>query len=107
MFSTKSNVIPFVSISCLVSFAIHPCGHSLSHALFESGAEGTVAPEAALMSQLLGGESALVSDGFTVKIHEVIDTQAVDISVIGQALLSEILTEVVVVSANGLRKLGK
>ena len=103
----KVGRIGVVRISSLVSLAIHPGGHGLSHALFEGGAEGAVAPEAALVGQLLGGESALVSDGFTVEVDEVIDAQAVDVSVVGQALLGEILAEVIVVGANGLSKLGK
>lgn len=35
------------------------------------------------------------------------DAQAVDVGVVGQALLGEVLTEVVVVGANGLGELRK
>ena len=80
----------------------HPCRHGLSHALFEGGAEGAVATETALVGQLLRGEGTLGGDGFMVEIDEMIDTQAVDVSVVGHSLLGEILAEIVMVGAYGM-----
>ena len=57
------------------SLAIHPNGHGLSHALLEDGTESAVAPEAALVSQMLGGERTLVVNSFMVEVDEVVDTR--------------------------------
>ena len=98
----KVGRIGVVRISSLVSLAIHPGRHGLSHALFEGGAEGAVATEAAIVGQLLGGERTLVSDGIVVEVDEMADAQAVDVGVVGQPLLGEMLAEVVMVGTYGL-----
>ena len=85
----------------------HPGRHGLSNALFEGRTEGAVASEAALGGQLLGSERTLCGDGFMVKVDKMVDAQTVDVGVVGQALLGEILAEVIVIGANGLRELGK
>ena len=90
-----------------LSFASHPCCHSLSHTLFEGGAESTVTTEATFVGQLLRGEGTLTGNGFAIEIDEVSDTQVVDVSVVGQSLLGKILAKVVMVGAYGLSELGK
>ena len=89
----------------LLPLTAHPGRHGLSHALLEGGAEGAVAPEAALAGQLLRGEGTLVGNGFIIEIDEMADAQPVDVGVVGQTLLGEILAEIVVVGADGVREL--
>ena len=75
--------------------------------MLEGGAEGAVAPEAALAGQLLRGEGTLVGNGFIIEIDEMADAQPIDVGVVGQTLLGEVLAEIVVVGADGLRELGQ
>ena len=93
--------------SSLLPLTAHPGRHGLSHALLEGGAEGAVAPEAALAGQLLRGEGTLVGNGFIIEIDKMADAQPVDVGVVGQTLLGEILAEIVVVGAHSFRKLKK
>lgn len=51
---------------CRVCRVAHPGSHSLSHALLEGGAKGAIAPESALVGQLLGSERSLGGDGLVV-----------------------------------------
>jgi len=64
----------------------HPGGYGLTHALGEGTAEGAVAAEAAILSQLLGTSGLSVSGGTLVEADEMVDAQVVDISVVGDAL---------------------
>ena len=83
-----------------------PFSHYQPHALFEGGIEGAVTSVAAVFSQLLNGEVAVGSNGFTIEADEMIDAKIVDISIIIHALAGEILTEVEAVGTNNLGKLG-
>ena len=83
----------------------YPGGDALVHALLEGGAEGAVAPEAALAGQLLRGEGTLVGNGFIIEIDKMADAQPVDVGVVGQTLLGEILAEIVAVHTDGCREL--
>ena len=68
-----------------MSRVAHPSRHSLSHALLEGGTKGAVASEAALVSQLLGSEGTLGSNGFVIEIDKVADAQAVDVGIVSQS----------------------
>ena len=68
----------------------HPRGDGLAVKLFEGGGEGAVAPEPALEGQLLGCKRAMCFHILAVKLLEVSDAQAVDIGVVGNALLGEV-----------------
>lgn len=73
--------------------------------LFEGGAEGAVAVEAALDSQLLGGDYTLLGHGLLMQTDEVPDAKPVDVSVISDALLGKVLAQISPVCADGTRQL--
>ena len=85
---------------------VHPDCHGLPHALLEGEAEGAVAPVAAVVSQLFGGEGTLGSDSLTIETDEMINAQVVDIGIVCRFLTGEILAKIETVGTNGLCKLG-
>ena len=64
----------------------HPGRDALAGALREGAAEGAVAAEAALLSQLLGTDGLSGSVSLLVAADEVVDAQVVDIDVVSDAL---------------------
>ena len=86
---------------------LHPGRHRLARLALESLAEGAVTTETALLGQLLGGEETLTSDCLMIDAEEIIYTQIVDISIVGDALTGEILPQVGAVGADCLGKLGE
>ena len=95
---------PICPLSHLI--AAHPRRDSLAHALLEGKAEGAVAAVAAIVGQLLGNDRLLGSSGLVEEVNEMVDTQIVDIGIVGGVLTREILAEVETVGANGLSQLG-
>ena len=92
--------------ACLVFvYLVHPCGDALSGALHEGAAEGSVAAEAALLSQLLGDDGLSGCGQFLVAFDEVVDAQIINIGIIRDALTREILAEIGSVGAYGLCQL--
>ena len=87
--------------------AVHPGRNGGPHVLLERGAEGAVAVEPALESELLGGEGALVCHGLMIQADEVADAQPVDVGVVRDALLGEVLAQIVAVRADGLGQIGQ
>ena len=85
----------------------HPGCNSQSRSLFESCAERTVAMIAALQRQLLGGNSAFLALSLAVELNEVVDTQAIDVSIIRLALGGKIGTQIGAVGVYGLGQLRK
>ena len=85
----------------------HPGCNSQSRSLFESCAERTVAMIAALQRQLLGGNSAFLALSLAVERNEVVDTQAIDVSIIRLALGGKIGTQIGAVGVYGLGQLRK
>ena len=81
---------------------MHPRRNSFTDVLFESGAESAVAAVSALKSQLLCGDNTLLCRRLTVKTHEMIHPQAVDVSVIGEPLLGKVLAKIITVCAKYL-----
>ena len=73
--------------------------------LFECSSEGAVAPEPALVGQLLGCKRALCRHILAVEPFEMGDAQAVDVGIVGNALLGEVMTEVGAVGTYGLAQL--
>ena len=71
IFADFENKTRWESLLFRLSRTAHPCGHGLSHALFEGGTESTIAAKTALVGQLLGGEGTLGGDGIVVKMDEV------------------------------------
>lgn len=61
--------------------------------------------ESALLRQLLGGKGFLSSDVLVIEIFKVLDTQVVDIGIIGDSLMGEILAEIETVGADCSGKL--
>ena len=60
----------------------------------ESGAEGAIAVEAALLGKGAGRSGLQPTLILTIQADEVLDTQTVDIGIIGDALLGKVGTEV-------------
>ena len=73
--------------------------------LLEGCSEGAVAAESALLGKLCGGEGKIRTDTFLVATHEVVYAQAVDISIVSGALLSEIVAQIGAVGADGCGEL--
>ena len=84
---------------------MHPCGHVLTHALFEGKAEGAVAAVTTFAGQLLDNDGLPSGGSLAIEVHEVIDAQVVDISIVSDALTGEILAEIEAVGANSLGQL--
>ena len=74
--------------------AVHPGGNGRSHDLLEDGAECAVAAETALVGQLLGYHWLAGSDCLMVELDEVLDTQTVDVGIVGGTLRGKVLTEI-------------
>ena len=94
-----------VQRSLILGIFVHPGGYSLTHALLESEAEGAVATVTAFAGQLLDREGLSGNGDLLVAADEVVDTQIVDIGIVGDALTGEILAEIRAVGANGLGQL--
>ena len=71
-----------------------PSSYRLTHTLFESKTEGAVAAVAAGTGQLLGDDRLSSCRLLVIETHEVVDTQVIDISIVGDALTREILAEI-------------
>jgi len=81
---------------------VHPRCDGGPGVLFEGGAEGAVAVEATLDSQLLGGDYTLLGHGLLMQTDEVPDAKPVDVSVISDALLGKVLAQISPVCADGI-----
>ena len=86
-------------MALLFSLLANPLRDSLTLDLLKGGREGAVAAETTLVGQLLGSEGTHGGDGNLVETLEMGYAQAVDIGIVGDALLSEILAEVGAVGA--------
>ena len=86
--------------------AVHPGGNGRSHDLLEDGAECAVAAETALVGQLLGYHWLAGSGCLMVELDEVLDTQTVDVGIVGGTLGGKVLAEIDTVGANQFGKLG-
>ena len=75
--------------------------------MLESEAEGTVTPEAAVVSQLLHSNRLVGSVSFVVESHKVVDAEVVDIIIVSFATTGEILAEIGAVGTNNLGQLVK
>ena len=71
----------------------------------ESGAEGAIAAETALLGKGAGRSGLQPTLVLTIQADEMLDTQTVDIGIIGDALLGKVGTEVGAVGANDNGKL--
>ena len=80
---------------------LHPCGDGLAVELFEGRGEGAVAAESALLGKVSGGDGKIRTDTFLIAPHEVVNAQAIDISIVSDALLGEIVTQIGAVGADG------
>ena len=65
---------------------MHPGCHGLPHALLEGETEGAVTSVAAIVSKLLGNDGLPCRDSLAIEIHEMVDAQIVDISIVRDAL---------------------
>ena len=84
---------------------VDPRRDAHAYLLLEGQAEGAVAAVATASSQLLGRDGTAGRDGLVVKTLKVVDTQTIDVGIVGGILAREILAEVVAVAAQGLRQL--
>ena len=89
----------------LFGIVTHPCRYRLPHALFESRPERTIAFKTAFQSQLKSGKRASGGNSLTVKTDEMTNAQVVYIGIISCILLSEVLTEVTMIGADGSAKI--
>ena len=80
----------------------HPLHDRLAHTLLESCSKSAIAPETALLSQLLSGEGTIGGDSLTIESDKVLDAQAVDIGIVSRVMLREVLAEVSTIGADGL-----
>ena len=87
-----------MGLLCSVS---HPHHDRLTHTLLESCSKSAIAPETALLSQLLSGEGTISGDSLTIESDKVLDAQAVDIGIVGSVMLREVLAEVSAIGADG------
>ena len=85
---------------------MHPGGDGRSHDLLEDGAECAVAAVTALVGQLLGYHWLAGSDCLMVELDEVLDTQTVDVGIVGGTLRGKVLTEIDTVGAYQFGELG-
>ena len=91
----------FLLILRVLGHVVHPRSHILPHTLLEGEPEGAVTPVSAFAYQLLGGERPVGCNSFTIEICEMVDAQIVDISIVSDALLSEIVAQIGAVGADG------
>ena len=89
----------------LLRCVTHPRRDRLAHALLEGYGKSAIAPETALLSQLLGSERALGSGSLLVEAHKVLDAQTIDIGIISGVLTCKILAEIITVGSDGLAEL--
>ena len=83
----------------------HPLHDRLAHTLLEGYCKSAIAPETALLSQLLSGEGTIGGDSITIESDKVLDAQAVDIGIVGRVMLREVLAEIITVGSDGLAEL--
>ena len=83
----------------------HPGSHRQTHFALEGIVKGVIITEAALLSQLLGGERATGINGLALEDDEVVDAQIVDIGIVSRALIGKILAEIETVGSNSFSKL--
>ena len=79
----------------------HPLHDRLAHTLLEGYCKSAIAPETALLSQLLSGEGTIGGDSLTIESDKVLDAQAVDIGIVSRVMLREVLAEVSTIGADG------
>ena len=63
--------------------------------------------ETAFIRQLLGGKNPLAGDRLVIQADEMVNAQAVDVGVIGEAPLGKVLAQIIAVCPDGLGELGE
>ena len=87
----QTRIIKCKSRPRLLGCFAHPGRHGLTHAMLERETKSAVTLEAAVVSQLPGGEGMPCSYSLMIETDEMIDAQVVDISIVTDALTGEIV----------------
>ena len=85
---------------------MQPLRRRRSHDLLEGGIERAVTVETTLKSQFLHRQELVLCGSLMAEVDEVLDAQAVDVGIVGDALTGEILAQIKTVGSNSLCKLG-
>ena len=83
----------------------HPCGDSIAHIFLEGNTEGAITIEATLFGELHGCKGLRRSDAFVIQANEMFNAQTVNVSIVGNLLLSKVTAEISAVGTKGSGKL--